>query len=197
MRFSLASEHTKSEFNVSGVSWEEFTPQEMNLKMYDDISSDERKKVVRELGEGTWLYSTPDRVFSLNTQKHRIIYLVQFNLRQFSGHQALTEIKVWRDKTAPLTKGLGEHIFFDVILPQADFVLVDCPRTSYGRSFWELRIYDAFSRNLPVYLVGSEMKTKQRLNAAAMFQQLASLCWEEQGDFKAKKIAICHAALWD
>jgi hypothetical protein len=133
------------------------------------------------------LYSLPDKIVALNEESEKVIYLVQFITKMVFGKRAITQVKVWRDKTETITKGLAEQIFFEFLLPQADCIVSDGQQTDYGRSFWELRIYDAFSRGLPVYLIDQNKRTKQRLQTPDEFLEMADQWWGDDPKFQAKK----------
>lgn len=178
------------------VSWEGYKPKQMNAAMYVKLMSDKRKKLLTQLADNTDLYSLPDKIVALNEKSQKVIYLVQFVKKMVFGKRAITQVKVWRDKTETITKGLAERIFFEFLLPQADCIVSDSQQTDYGRSFWELRIFDAFSRGLSVYLIDQNKRTKQRMQSPDEFLELADQWWGDDPKFQAKKIAICHSDFW-
>jgi len=169
---------------------------QMNETMYVKLEKDKRKKLIERLAANVNLYSFPDKYALLDEDKCKLLYLVQFKFAKFFGKKGITQIQVWRDKTSPLTKGIAEKIFFDHLFPMADCVVTDKQQTSYGRAFWELRIYEAFGKGLPIYLLDQNEHTKKLLATSEEFDQLSNTWWGDDPKYQARKIAICHKELW-
>jgi len=178
------------------VEWTAYKPKEMNLKMYADMVKDKRKKIIEELGEEIYLYSLPDKYVVLDLKNQKIVYLVQYVKKKIFGKTGITQIQVWRDRTVAATKGIAEKIFFNTLFPQADCIVTDKQQTSYGRAFWETRIYEAFGKNLPIYLLDQNAKTQTLLETSYDFDDLADTWWGEDSKYQGRKIAICHKKLW-
>jgi len=178
------------------VDWVGYKPKQMNIEMYRKLASDKRKKHLDSLTKDIHLYAFPDKFAVLDEKKHEVLYLVQFKIAVFFGRKSISQIQVWRNMGNPLTEGLAKKIFFDFLFPKAECVVTDKQQTSYGRTFWELRIADAIARNLPVYLCDQNTRTKKRLNSYDDFTDLADGWWGDDPKFQAKKIAICHSEFW-
>lgn len=179
------------------VDWTGYKSREMNEKMYGKIFKDKRKKLVEKLSDDIVLYALPDKFVAIDLKKERLLYLVQYVKKRIFGKEGITQIQVWRDKTAPETKGLAEKIFFELLFPMADCIVTDRQQTSYGRAFWELRIYEAFGKGLPVYLLDQNEHTQKRLSTSEEFDQLGDTWWGEHKKYQGRKIAICHKPFWD
>jgi len=177
------------------VEWTGYKPKEMNLKMYADMAKDKRKKILEEWNEEVFLYSLPDKYVVLDLKNQKIVYLVQYVKKKIFGKSGITQVQVWRDRTVVTTKGLAERIFFNYLFPQADCIVTDKQQTSYGRAFWESRIYEAFGKNLPVYLLDQNAKTQTYLESSYEFDDLANTWWGDDPKYQGRKIAICHKKL--
>ncbi len=178
------------------VDWTGFKPKEMNAAMYSQIAKDTRKKKIATLDDGIYLYELPDKFVALNTHKHKVVYLVQYSKKVIFGKQGITQVKVWRDKASSVTDGLAKKIFFTHLFPLADCIVSDRQQTSYGRAFWELRIYEAFSRGHHVYLLDQNKQTQTLLQTTDDFDDLADTWWGDTLQYQGRKIAICHTKLW-
>ena len=178
------------------VEWTGYKSQEMNDKMYDRMAGDKRKVLIETLAPATFLYRLPDKLVVLDESNRRLLYLVQFGFSLVFSKKGVTQTKVWRDKSSPLTKGLAERIFFHYLFPMADCIVTDKQQTSYGRAFWELRIYEAFAKSLPVYLLDHNPGTKQLLASSLEFDQLLDTWWGDEPKFQRRTIAICHKKFW-
>lgn len=178
------------------VDWMGYKPKRMNESMYFKLSKDKRKKPLEEIESGVTLYSLPDKYAVLDEKHQRILYLIQFKVARVFGKKGITQVQVWRDKTASSTEGLAKKIFFNYLFPTADCIVTDRQQTSYGRAFWELRIYEAFGKGLPVYLLDQNQTTKKRLSSVEEFDDLADSWWGDHPKFQGRKIAICHDTFW-
>lgn len=178
------------------VDWVGYKPRQMNLEMYSKLAGDKRKKRVDSLTQDIHLYSFPDKFAVLDEENKEVLYLVQFKISVFFGHKSISQIQVWRNKGIPLTEGLAKKIFFDFLFPMAECIVTDRQQTSYGRSFWELRIAEAMSRKFPVYLCDQNTNTKKKLGSYNEFNDLADSWWGDDPKYQARKIAVCHKELW-
>lgn len=178
------------------IEWTGYKPKEMNLTMYSRFANDERKKTVKKLGDDVYLYSLPDKYVALDLKKHRVIYLVQYVKKRMFGKSSITQVQVWRDRTVGITEGLAKKIFFDYLFPMTDCLVTDRQQTSYGRAFWESRIYEAFGKQLPVYLLDQNTRTKTLLKDSYAFDDLANTWWGDDPKYQGRKIAICHELFW-
>jgi hypothetical protein len=178
------------------VVWTGYKPKEMNEKMYGILFKDKRNKIIETLADDIHLYSYPDKYAVLDLKNSRVVYLVQYVKKRLFGKMGITQVQVWRNKLVGLTKGLAERLFFTYLLPMADCVVTDRHQTIYGRSFWELRIVEAFERGLPVYLLDQNEHTQALLASVEDFDRLADTWWGDDPKFQGRKIAICHKKIW-
>jgi hypothetical protein len=178
------------------VEWVGYKPKDMNLKMYADMAKDKRKKEVEKLGDEIYLYSLPDKYVALDLKNQRIVYLVQFTKKKVFGKTGITQVQVWRDRTVGVTEGLAKKLFFDYLFPQADCIVTDKQQTQYGRAFCESRIYEAFGKGLPIYLLDQNAKTQTLLETSYDFDDLSDTWWGDDPRYQGRKIAVCHTKIW-
>jgi hypothetical protein len=92
-------------------------------------------------------------------RRNLITYFVQVEVGTdfLPDKELATQVKVWSSITDPLTKGLPEKVFFDLILPRFDALLSDCMQTEAGMNFWKTRLRDADMRGFQVGLLNTEI----------------------------------------
>jgi hypothetical protein len=176
------------------VEWVHFKPREMNEKMYAVLSTDSRAQLVSVLGDNLLLYRLPDAFFVLDVSKRSILYLMQFAEEVILEKRVASKLRLWRNAGEIRSQDLGEQIFYEHLLPRTDCVVSDPQVTSYGHSFWELRIIKAFQLGYAVYLLDPKKSTPQLLKSPEEGQDLLDVL--SPLNWSGRRIAVCRSRIW-
>jgi hypothetical protein len=172
------------------AEWIHLKPREMNEKMYAVLSTDSRAQLVSVLGDNLHLYRLPDAFFVLDISKGSILYIMQFAEAVLYEKRVATKLRLWRNAGDLRTQGLGELLFYEHLLPSVDCAVSDPQVTSYGYSFWELRIVKAFQLGYAVYLLDPKKSTLQLLNSPEEGQE--ELVVLDPLQWSGRRIALCR-----
>lgn len=100
--------------------------------------------------------------------------------------KSLTQTKLWRSKTLPVTNMFSHKLFFNKMLEFTGAVLSDAEHTEYGRDFWKRRLREAFQKKLNVALVDFGAKSFEQIKDPARLEDLMSEMWSESVLEKAR-----------
>lgn len=105
---------------------------------------------------GLQLYRYRKEVFAVHPdrQTNRLVYWVKIEIQDEKdlGVKTVTQRAVWRDRNTVKTVGLPAYIFWELWLKQYHYIATDTMQTSDGKTFWNLRVSEAFAKGLNVYL---------------------------------------------
>ena len=131
------------------------------------------------------LYHCIDRdhecYFALEKPHGTLIYFVKCETSHFGFvGPAVTQVAVWRDIKSSASYGIGDHLFFDVLLGIYPTVMSDEQQTSRGRDFWIIRMAKAPQLGFRIGLADTKTKTvewKDETTLAAKWIQDHESAW--------------------
>ena len=167
------------------------------LQRANSVLKDSRKQAVESIGDYT-LYELPSGYSLIHNDTKRVIYDMRFeyNYYKFLNQKIVSQVRVWRDRKTSASKNIAEKIFFEYLLPVHKVVATDKEQSLYGKSFWELRISEAFEKGYNVYYI-DVMKPRKliRIESDNDFEANYKSAWGFGEKYQTRKIVISSIEL--
>lgn len=169
-----------------------------NSKRAREILASSRTRAVESIGEYT-IYEYGNSYSMIHNDTKRIIYDMKFEFTyyKFLNQKTVTQVQLWRDRKTADSKNIAEHIFFKHLMPNYKIVVTDSEQSSYGKSFWELRIQEAFDRKYNVYFA-DVMEPRQLVKIKDIdefYDKFYQTAWGIGQKFKTRKLIISSIEL--
>lgn len=91
--------------------------------------------------------------------------------------RTLTQTRLWRSKTLPVTNTFSQRLFFNSILGFTGAVLSDAEHTEAGQEFWKRRLREALQKRLNVALVDFAARSYEQVAHLKQLEDLLSGAW--------------------
>ena len=106
-------------------------------------------------GLDVWRYRK--QIFAISPQRKskKLVYWIKFETPFISAinTQVVTQRALWRDSTSQTNAQIAKYVFFNVLLDEYKVIATDSLQTHAGMRFWTLRVDEALSKNLNVYVL--------------------------------------------
>jgi len=153
---------------------------------------------ITKISDKIEIFWSKKEFFGLDKDKQLITYYMQWDK---SEHAKLGEyvwqILVWSSPTTLEMRGKAADVFFDHLLPKVGMILTDSKQTWHGKRWWQLRIVDAFQRNLNVYFFDFADDTLIKVDDIDHFQQIQEKfdIWGDTDLHEMKRMVITRKVL--
>lgn len=137
-----------------------------------------------------------DHVYTVDAASDQLAYFIEFVQVDvgLSGHSAVTQIALWRNRSVYSSLGMATAVFFNYLLPRFKIVMSDSLQTESGQYFWLNRMVEALRKGLYVYGYDLDTNTFTAVTREN-FTQIQNHYWGTEAAHERRLVVISQQSI--